>query len=132
LTGPGAYDLTDLYRGLFGTTACAHPSGSKFIRVDPSTFAVALPTSTIGQTIYAKFPSFNIYGLETQDLSSCTVYTYVPLGAGFSVANNQIVIMLLSGIDVDLMTVVADPLDLNLGGGGACSVASIAIDLEAL
>jgi hypothetical protein len=40
--------------------------------------------------------------------------------------------MLLAGIPVDLMTVVADPLDLNLGGGGACSVASIAIDLEAL
>jgi hypothetical protein len=132
LTGPGAYDLTDLYRGLFGTTACAHPSGSKFIRIDPSTFSVALPTSTIGAIVYAKFPSFNIYGLETQDLSSCTVYTYVPLGAGFTVANNQIVIMLLAGIPVDLMTVVADPLDLNLGGGGACSVASIAIDLEAL
>lgn len=132
LTGPGTYDLTDVYRGLYGTVACAHPSGSKFLRIDPATFSVALPTANIGATVYAKFPSFNIFGLEMQDLSTCTVYTYTPLGAGFSVTNNQIVIMLLANLDVDLEVAVSDPLDLNLGGGGVCAVSGVVLDLEVL
>ena len=40
--------------------------------------------------------------------------------------------MLLSGLDVDLETVISDPLDLNLGGAGACSVAGVVLDLEIL
>lgn len=132
LTGPNLYDLTDLYRGLYGTVACAHPSGSKFVRVDPTTFQIPLPVGSVGQTIFAKFPSFNIFNLETQELSDCDVYTYIPRGAGFSVTNNQIVIMLLAGLDVDLETVVSDPLDLNLGGAGACSVTGVTMDLETL
>ena len=132
LTGPNAYDLTNLYRGLYGTVACTHASGSKFCRVDNLVTQVPLPPALVGSTLYVKLPSFNIFNLELQDLADISPYTYTPVGSGQNPATNQIVIMLLAGIDVDLMTVVASPLDLNLGGAGSCSPDSLTIDLESL
>ena len=82
LTAANAYNLTTLYRGLFGTSPAAHSSGAPFVRVDSSVFQYALPPSFIGVTLYAKFQSFNIFGLAVEDLSECAVFTYIPTGAG--------------------------------------------------
>jgi hypothetical protein len=82
LTGPNTYNLTTLYRGLFGTMPAAHSHGAQFVRVDSSVFQYALPASFVGVTLYAKFQSFNIFGLAVEDLSECTVYSYTPTGAG--------------------------------------------------
>lgn len=83
LTGTDAYDLTTIYRGLYGTTAGSHSAGTKFGRIDSSTFKYQLPPQYIGQTLYFKFPSFNIWGNQLQDLSTCTAYSYTPVGTGF-------------------------------------------------
>lgn len=83
LTGTNAYNLTNLYRGLYGSTAGSHSSGTKFARLDDAIFKYALPAAYIGQTLYLKFQSFNVYGGGYQDLSTCTAYTITPTGAGF-------------------------------------------------
>lgn len=82
LTGTNAYDLTNLWRGLFGTTAGSHASGTQFARLDGSVFKFNRPTSYIGASLFLKFQSFNIFGLEPEDLSTCVAYPFSPSGAG--------------------------------------------------
>jgi hypothetical protein len=84
LTGANAYSLTSLYRGLFGTAAGAHVSGALYGRLDGSVFVAALPAAYVGQTLYFKFQSLNIWGNAVQDLATCTAYSYTPTGAGFA------------------------------------------------
>lgn len=131
LTSAGHYNLTGLYRGLYGTVACAKASGSQFLRVDSSTFEVSLPPAFIGVPLYVKLPSFNTYNNELQDLSTCTVYNYTPIGSGSSLFLDPIISALLAGTGADLQ--IADdplaPIDLNLGGTGSCAPVILSIDL---
>ena len=83
LTGTGLYNLNILYRGLYGTTAAAHASGSQFVRLDQQVFQYDLPQAYVGVPITAKLQSFNIWGGGVQDLSTCTAYSYTPVGTGF-------------------------------------------------
>jgi hypothetical protein len=83
LTGTGLYSLTTLYRGLYGTTAAAHGTGTQFARLDNSVFMYDLPQAYVGVPITVKLQSFNIWGGGVQDLSTCTAYTYTPVGTGF-------------------------------------------------
>lgn len=82
LTGPNSYNLTYLYRGLYGTTAVSHSIGAPFVRADGAVFQYTLPPSYVGVLLYLKFQSFNIFGQAVEDLAECTVYTYTPTGAG--------------------------------------------------
>lgn len=82
LTGSNAYNLTTLFRGLYGSTPAAHSSGAPFARLDNLIFKYALPSSYIGVQLYFKFQSFNLWGLAQQDISTCAVYKYTPTGAG--------------------------------------------------
>lgn len=81
LTGSNLYDLDTLYRGLHGTTAGSHSSGSPYLRLDENIFQYSLPLDYVGLTLYFKFQSFNIWGGGLQDLSDCIEYTYVPAGS---------------------------------------------------
>lgn len=83
LTGTNTYNITNLYRGLYGSTIGAHAVGSQFARLDDQVFKYDLPDQYIGQTLYLKFQSYNIFGGAVEDLSTCTAYTYVPTGSGF-------------------------------------------------
>lgn len=132
LTGPNEYDLTNLYRGLYGTIACEHLTGSKLVRVDELVFEAALPPAFIGVPLWVKLASFNIWGLETQQLSDCTAYTYTPVGSGTDLLINPVISALLVGQAVDLESAGGPAVDLNLGGSGACAPTSISIDLENL
>jgi hypothetical protein len=79
------YNLNQLYRGMYGTSAGAHAIGAQFaFLVDPNIFKYALPTNTslVGSTIYLKFQSFNMYGLGLQDISTCTAFPYTVTGLG--------------------------------------------------
>ena len=38
--------------------------------------------TSLGQTLYFKFQSFNVFGGGLEDLSTLTVYTFTPAGAG--------------------------------------------------
>lgn len=101
LAGPNTYDVTGLVRGLQGTMVpTSHPSGSRFARLDDAIFKYALPAAYVGQVLYLKFQSFNIFGLGLQDLATCSTYVYRPTGLGAGMG--PILQALALGQDVDL------------------------------
>ncbi len=83
LTGANAYDLTTLYRGMYGTSPSSHTTGDGFARLDEAILKLDIPPQYIGQTVYFKFQSFNIFGGATEDLASCTAYSHAVSGAGY-------------------------------------------------
>ena len=81
LTGTFTYDLTYLRRGAYGTAIGAHGAGTQFGRIgpnDPAVFRYGYPASFIGQTIYLKLPSFNIFGQGLQSLATLSAYSLHP------------------------------------------------------
>ncbi|MGA7384502.1 MAG: phage tail protein [Methylocella sp.] len=105
LTGTSAYNLTYLYRGLYGTTAAAHANGAPFTRLDSAVFEYNLPAAFIGVPLFLKFQSFNIFGQSVEDLSECSVYTYTPTGAGSPIG--PVTQTLLLGLAMDFGMVSA-------------------------
>jgi hypothetical protein len=82
LTGPpgkAGYNLTGRARALGGSVAAAHSSGAPFARLDGAIVRYDLPANFIGQTLYFKFQSFNVFGQGAQDLSTCAVYAFTPI-----------------------------------------------------
>jgi hypothetical protein len=87
-TGTYSADLTYLQRGAQGTTPGAHSTDDLFTLFDMSglpgsTIQFPLPAQYVGQPIWLKFASFNLFEKATQDLSVCQSYKYTPSGAGF-------------------------------------------------
>ncbi len=78
LTSSNAYNLTGLARGLGGSVAAAHSGGAPFARLDGAIAQYDLPANFIGQTLYFKFQSFNVFGQGAQDLSTCATYAFSP------------------------------------------------------
>jgi hypothetical protein len=76
LTGPGAYALTYLYRGLYGSNSVAHASDVPVVRLDGGIFQIPVDPGYAGQTLYFKFQSINTTGTVTQALSAVTAYSY--------------------------------------------------------
>ena len=90
-TATYAANLTYLERGAYGTAAGAHNIGDQFTLLDASgtdgtSVAYALPSQYIGQTLYLKLCSFNVFGQAQQDISTVLEYQYTPTGAGFGTA----------------------------------------------
>lgn len=83
LTSTYNYNLTNLWRGLFGSTIATHLSNSQFARLDDAIFKYDLPEDYIGKTLYLKFQSYNLFELSAEDLSTCTAYTITPEGKGY-------------------------------------------------
>ena len=81
LTGTNQYNLTYLNRGLYASTIKAHNSGSNFVRMDNSVTAIALNQSRVGQNLYFKFTSFNVWGGGVQSLANVPAYQYTVLGS---------------------------------------------------
>lgn len=81
LIGLNAYNLSYLNRGCYGSAISAHPSGSAFARLDQAIFKYTADQNRIGQTIYLKFTSFNLYGAGHQTLSDVPAYSYAVTGA---------------------------------------------------
>ncbi|MGF3025539.1 phage tail protein [Methylobacterium aquaticum] len=82
LTGPNAYALTYLMRGLYGSTPASHVAGAPFARLDDAVFKYTLPAAYVGVPLSLKLQSFNVFGGAVQDLATCVAYTYTPLGSG--------------------------------------------------
>jgi hypothetical protein len=99
LTAASAYTLSGLARGIGGTEASAHAARAPFARLDAAIVKYDLPANLIGQTLYFKFQSFNVFGGGLQDLSSCAVYPFTPTGAG---TGSPVADQLQSGIPLDL------------------------------
>jgi hypothetical protein len=111
LTGTNAYNLTYLYRGLYGTTAAAHSSGAPFTRVDDAIFKYPLPPAFAGVPLSLKFQSFNIFGQAVEDLSECTVYTYTPSGAGQLPGPVTTALIAGSSLDFGLVSAIVSETD---------------------
>lgn len=80
LTGTFAYDLTNLWRGMYGSDVQSASSGDGFARIDETIFKFSLPPDFIGTELSFKFQSFNAWGNSAQDLSDCVEYAYTPAG----------------------------------------------------
>ena len=106
LTAANQYALTGLYRGLYGTAAAAHTNGAPFARLDNAVFEYDLPPQYVGQTLYIKLQSFNVFGGGGQDLSSCTAYTYTPSGVAI---DHPVARALLVSTSFDFGPVTAAP-----------------------
>jgi Putative phage tail protein len=86
LTAANKYNLSYLVRGAYGTEdeIVDHPAGSKFARLDGAFFSYPYAQSRIGDTVYLKFQSFNVYGGGTQSLADCTAFAYTITGAALA------------------------------------------------
>lgn len=81
LTSDYNYDLgTYITRGLYNTEIASHADGSAFARLDSSVFKYTYDKTQIGQTIYVKLLSYNIYGGGLQSLADVDPYTHTIIG----------------------------------------------------
>lgn len=91
LTAAYKYDLEDkLRRGAYNTAIATHAIAASFVRIDDRLFKYPFDPALIGQTIYLKFVSFNIYGQAIQSLADVSAYPFVlssALGAPGNVAS---------------------------------------------
>jgi hypothetical protein len=70
LTSQYNYDLTYLYRGIYGSSIQTHLPGAQYVRCDNDTvFKYPFQTKDIGTTLYVKLTSFNVFRTVEQDLS---------------------------------------------------------------
>lgn len=129
LASANHYSLTTLYRGLYGTTVAAHSSGAPFARLDNAIFKYDLPSQYVGQELFLKFQSFNVFGGGLEALSSCTAYTYTPTGGG---ADHPVGAAMLAASTLDFGSVTTVPgVDDDFGGSLILAVESY-IDLGAV
>jgi Putative phage tail protein len=111
LTGTNAYNLTYLYRGLYGTAAAAHSSGRPFTRIDSAVFQYSLPAPFIGVPLFLKFQSFNIFGQSVEDLSECAVYPYTPSGVGSPIGPVTQALVAGTSLDFGLVSAIVSETD---------------------
>lgn len=79
------YNLSYLRRGVYNTTISSHAAGTQFTRIDPSVAAkYQFDSNRIGQTIYIKLVSFNIWGGGIQDISDVTAHSYTITGSAMN------------------------------------------------
>jgi hypothetical protein len=102
LTAPGQYTLSTLYRAQYGTQAVAHALGSQFARLDSAVFQYDVPDSYIGQTLYVKLVSFNIWGQGLQDISTVTPVAYVVQGTALDFSTSPFMSILYGGGSISL------------------------------
>lgn len=77
LVGSNSYKLDGLVRGQHGTKIRAHSIGDDMAVLDGNIYAVSLPKSYIGKTLYFKFPAFNAFEANGQNLNELDYYTCV-------------------------------------------------------
>lgn len=82
LTATYQYALsTYLRRGQYGSFIAPHPAGSAFVRLDQNVGKVPISQPQLGQTLWLKFQSVNIWGGGAESLDSLAAYTHVITGA---------------------------------------------------
>jgi len=82
LTSANNYTLgTLLRRGQHGSAPAAHAINSPFARLDENIAKIQINSLQVGQTVYVKFQSFNLFGGGVLPLSSLTVYPFTIEGA---------------------------------------------------
>jgi hypothetical protein len=72
--GGGVYDITDLWRGQYGSARQAHVAGERFVQVDGRVFRMNLAGVYVGVPLFFRFVSAG------ETLAFATTYTYTPAG----------------------------------------------------
>lgn len=112
LTSAFHYDLdTYIRRGQQGSAIVGHLIGDPFVRIDALLFRIPYQAAQVGQTMYLKILSKNIYGAGLQALADVTPYTVVlggpplpPAVPNFAVVQSGSNV-LLTWTDIDLLSV---------------------------
>lgn len=81
LIGTNQYTLSYLNRGAYQSPISSHPAGALFARLDQTIFRYSVDQSRVGQTVYFKFLSFNVWGGGIQSLDEVTPYNYTVTGS---------------------------------------------------
>lgn len=81
LQSSNIYTLSGLVRAQCGTKQGEHYYDDDVAILDGNIYAVSLPKSYIGKTLYFKFPAFNAFKANGQDLADVDCYTCV-VGVG--------------------------------------------------
>jgi hypothetical protein len=136
LTAPNAYTLTGVRRRLYGMNGGAHAMSAAFLLLDGAVFKYNVPAASIGQPLFLKFASFNIFGAAMQDLSTCVAYPVTPIGSGlFGPVAQEIAVgasmddgLASAGVgETDSFGLASDPyveaIDMGLASDGASSLA---------
>ena len=136
LTGANTYALGGLQRKLYAMRGGAHVTGTAALILDGAVYKYTLPSSLIGQPLYLKFASVNVFGAAPQDLSTCVAYTITPIGSGlFGPVAQEIALGgsmddgLASGVigETDTFGLASDPytdaIDMGLASDAAASLA---------
>ena len=103
---PRLYNLMGLSRGLGGSAPNAHSSGAPYARLDGAVQRINVPANFLGQTLYFKFQSFNIFGQGAEDLSTCQVYVF---NVAAPPVAHPIAAQLESGFPLDLGQSISAP-----------------------
>lgn len=77
LVGSNSYKLDGLVRGQHGTKIRAHSIGDDMAVLDGNIYAVAMPKAYVGKNLYFKFPAFNAFKGNGQNLNDALPYTCV-------------------------------------------------------
>lgn len=117
LTTAYNYNVTGLARAQGGSLGVAHNSGAPFARLDGAIQRYDLPANFIGQVLYLKFQSFNVFGQGTQDLSTCEVYTFQPM--------YQSTVAMTTPSPSTTPTLPTDPIAVQLLSGFALNLGSV-------
>jgi len=122
LTAPSTYSLSYLRRGLYGTPVAAHAAGTAFARLDEALFRYDLPAAYVGQRLYLKLTSYNLFGAAEQSLADVPAYTYTPVGAvGMLPPPTGLTLTQQSAIQVDGTVQLAIVASWTPGNGGAAA-----------
>lgn len=76
------YQLSGLRRGLHNSAIVAHAANEGFLKYDIRGFLYPYRAENIGQKLYIKLSSYNIFGLNPIPLEDLEPYTYTIKGAG--------------------------------------------------
>lgn len=77
LQGSNVYTLSGLVRAQYGTKLGEHYFNDDVAVLDGNIYALSLPKAYIGKTLYFKFPAFNAFKANGQDLADVDCYTCV-------------------------------------------------------
>jgi hypothetical protein len=75
-SGISKWTLTGVLRGRQMTSAAAHSFGDLVIRLDSGIFKHPIAYSRLGQTVFIKLVSFNLFGAHKQDISMVASYAF--------------------------------------------------------
>ncbi|HEY3919461.1 MAG TPA: phage tail protein [Stellaceae bacterium] len=85
LTGAYRYALgTYLRRGLYNGVITEHAAGASFVRLDNAIVRLPYDASRIGQRLYIKLVSFNLWGGGQQQIADVIAYSCTITGAGLA------------------------------------------------